>query len=214
VDQSPVATKLTAKLKSQQMKEDAYITWSPFEEKRLKFFSAHGAAILATNITVILFVVALLVGFWTGGRKRMRPQRVLTASVAIALGAVLLWPAVFLSLPKIPVVVQTWPESQNAYVQGMEIPASLESKIDQHSLKPAANFTPDIAWVRQQLVETSDLRREIGSNFQTNFFSGQPWHEEDSPGNYTIRQTAQGIEYLWYDIEGGEHVVPLFLNNK
>jgi hypothetical protein len=68
--------------------------------------------------------------------------------------------------------------------------------------------------VRQQLVETSDLRREIGSNFQTNFFSGQPWHEEDSPGNYTIRQTAQGIEYLWYDIEGGEHVVPLFLNNK
>jgi hypothetical protein len=101
VDQSPVATKLTAKLKSQQMKEDAYITWSPFEEKRLKFFSAHGAAILATNITVILFVVALLVGFWTGGRKRMRPQRVLTASVAIALGAVLLWPAVFLSLPNI-----------------------------------------------------------------------------------------------------------------
>ena len=210
VDQSPVATKLTARLNSRKMKEDAFITWSPFQEKRLKFYSEQGAAMLTTNITVILLVVALLAWSWTDGYEGVWPQRVRKASIIAVLGSVLLWPAVFLSLPKIPVVVRTMPESETAYLQGLEIPQFLGSKAWRQATKPAANFTPDIAWVRQQLAETSDLRRELGPKLQTNFFSGQPWHEEDSPGNYAIRQTAQGIEYLWYDIEGGENVVPLF----
>jgi hypothetical protein len=33
--------------------------------------------------------------------------------------------------------------------------------------------------------------------------------EEDSPGNYTIRQTDEDFEYIWYDIEGAPQIVPL-----
>jgi hypothetical protein len=91
-------------------------------------------------------------------------------------------------------------------LHGHSIPAYLE----QEAGGKGTNFTPDIAWVRMQLGESSDFRRKLDPDFQTNFFSDQPWREEDSPGNYTVRQTAVGIEYIWYDLEGGEHAVPLF----
>jgi hypothetical protein len=68
----------------------------------------------------------------------------------------------------------------------------------------------DSAWVRQQLTENSAFRQALGKDAQENPFSGQAWREEDSPGNWAIRETAAGTEYLWYDIEGGEHAVPLF----
>jgi hypothetical protein len=196
------------------MKEDAYITWSPFEEKWLKFFSAQGAAMLATNITVLPLVMSLLVWFWTDGREGLRPKRIRKGCIVLALVSILLWPAVFLSLPKIPVVVQTMPQRHNFWLHGSFIPQALDFQAREQPRNAATDFMPDIPWVRQQLDQTSDLRRRLGSHFQTNFFSGLPWHEEDSPGNYTIRQTAEGIEYHWYDIEGGEHVVPLFRKNQ
>jgi hypothetical protein len=34
--------------------------------------------------------------------------------------------------------------------------------------------------------------------------------EEDSPGNYTLREGAEGFECDWYDNDGGENVIPLF----
>ncbi len=31
--------------------------------------------------------------------------------------------------------------------------------------------------------------------------------EEDSPGNYTFRETASGLEFVTYDAQGAEHVL-------
>ena len=72
------------------------------------------------------------------------------------------------------------------------------------------NFTPDVAWMRNQLSETSGLRRPFGLLSPANFFSGLPLREEDSPGNWTARQTGEGLQYVWYDMAGGEHAVLLF----
>jgi hypothetical protein len=66
VGQSEVATKLTARLSSEQMKEDAYLNWSPFEAKRLEFYSRHGAAVFATNCVIPFIVAALLVLYRVG----------------------------------------------------------------------------------------------------------------------------------------------------
>jgi len=35
-----------------------------------------------------------------------------------------------------------------------------------------------------------------------------------SPGNYTIRQTEEGFEYIWYDIDGAPQIVPLSERRK
>jgi hypothetical protein len=205
VDGSSVATKLTAQLDTQQMKEDAYVAWSPFKEKRKAFYSEHGAAVLAMNITVPFVVAAVLALFFISGREGILVQRFRKGCVMTVFGAMLFWPAIYLWLPKIPVVVQRRPTFRNMHLH-REIPRTIEMIASEQG----TNFTPDVAWVRHQLGETSTLRHEAWPLSQTNFFSGQPWHEEDSPGNWTARQTAEGIEYVWYDLEGGEHAVPLF----
>jgi len=205
VDRSPVATKLTAVLSSRQMKEDAYITWSPFEEKRLVFYSEHGAAVLATNLTVPFVLAALLTVYWISGREGLNVQRIRKRCAMTVCGAVLFWLPIYGLLPKVPVVVQIMPAIRNLGVHS-EIPRKLYKKAGEEG----KSFTPDIAWARQQLGATSVFRRNLDPGLQTNFFTGQPWREEDSPGNCTVRQTAEGIEYVWYDLEGGEHAVPLF----
>ena len=187
------------------MKEDAFLTWSPFEAKRRAFYSAHGAAVLATNFTVPFVLAALLTLYWTSGREGLHVQLIRKRCLMTVCGAILFWLPFYVLLPRIPVVVQMRPERRNEHLH-IEIPTRLAKEAGQQG----KNFMPDIAWVRQQLGEASVFRRNLDAGLQTNFFTGQLWREEDSPGNCTVRQTAEGIEYVWYDLEGGEHEVPLF----
>jgi len=39
-----------------------------------------------------------------------------------------------------------------------------------------------------------------------NFLIGGHIHEEDSPGNYVLRETNNQLELVIFDVEGGEHV--------
>jgi 4-amino-4-deoxy-L-arabinose transferase-like glycosyltransferase len=48
------------------------------------------------------------------------------------------------------------------------------------------------------------MREFLGRFGETIYFTGQPCREEDSPGNYTLRQNGRRIEYVSYDIDGGE----------
>ena len=69
-DRSPVATKLTAELTPEGMASDAYINWSPFEEKRLTFYSSHGAYMTALNVAGSLLIAGLAVCYcfrWSMG---------------------------------------------------------------------------------------------------------------------------------------------------
>jgi hypothetical protein len=86
-----------------------------------------------------------------------------------------------------------------------EIPLALENRWGK-----AATNMPDLAWVRQQLREGSPERGDLQITVQTNAIFGLPWREEDSPGNYTLRQTAEGIDFISYDIDGAAIVTPLF----
>ena len=64
----------------------------------------------------------------------------------------------------------------------------------------------DAAWARQVLAawrrraERGDTyrRRLSPDEFLHNPFTGRPLEEEDSPGNYTVRDTEHGLEYACY----------------
>ena len=73
-----------------------------------------------------------------------------------------------------------------------------------------ATNMPDLAWIRQQLREGSPQRNGLRIGVQTNAIFGRPWREEDSPGNYTLRQTPEGIDFVSYDVDGAANVTPLF----
>jgi hypothetical protein len=213
VGRSPVATKLTARLSSEQMKEDAYLDWSPFEPKRLAFYSRHGAAVFATNCVIPFIVVVLLVLYRVGAREGAASERVRKACRITVWGAVLLWLPIYLLLPKTQVVVQMMPIKMNEVLHH-DILRALQSRAREQAEKSKLNLTTNIEWLSQQLVESSDLRQQLVPNLQTNFFTGQPWRLEDSPGNCTLRKTGEGIEYVWYDIDGGGEATPLFSKNK
>jgi hypothetical protein len=39
-----------------------------------------------------------------------------------------------------------------------------------------------------------------------NYLVGGQFHEEDSPGNFTIREVEGQLEYILYDAQGAEHI--------
>jgi hypothetical protein len=213
VDGSPVATKLVGQLSSQQMQEDAYITWTQFREKRLTRYSEHGAAVIAANVAVPVLMIGLLgllCGYWAGEKEPALETQAWRVSGAIIVAALACWVAINLCLPKVTVVVSRHPGMWMNVLHKYIIPDELAHFQTNETARIGGNFKPDAAWVRQQLAETSEWRRKLESRDQTNLFSGQLWREEDSPGNYTVRETTNGVEYVWYDLEGGENIVPLF----
>jgi hypothetical protein len=217
VDGSPVATKLTGQLSSRQMQEDAYIAWTPFREKQLTRYSEQGAAVTAANFAVpvlMLGLLGLLCTYWVSEKEPALAKQAYKVSGAIILTALACWGAIYLCLPKINVAVSRFPGIRMSGLHKYTIPAGLAYFQTNETTRIGGAFKPDAAWVRQQLAETSEWRRGLESRYQTNLFSGQLWREEDSPGNYTIREATNGVEYVWYDLEGGEHIVPLFIKTK
>lgn len=195
------------------MQADAYIAWTPFREKQLTRYSEQGAAVTAANVAVPMLMIGLLgllCGRWAGEKEPALRTRVWWISGVIILAALACWVAINICLPKVTVVVSRHPGMWMNILHKDEIPYKLEDFQTYETAKSGGAFKPDAAWVRQQLAVTSELRRGLESRFQTNLFSGQLWMEEDSPGNYTVRESTNGVEYVWYDLEGGEHIVPLF----
>lgn len=212
VDGSSAATKLVGKLNNRQMQNDAYITWLPFQEKRLTRYSDHGAAVLAANFAVPMLIIGflgLLYSRWSCEQKPVVAKQLRRVSGIVILAAILCGGSIYLCLPKINVVVSRFP-GMRMYSLHKYIPFMLADFHTNEIAKVSSTLKPDATWVRQQLAETSAWRQGLGERCQTNLFSGQLWREEDSPGNYTIRETTNGLEYVWYDIEGGENVIPLF----
>ena len=206
---SPVATKLSGDLTSLQMKDDAYLSWTPFRVKRPILYSSDGAALLAANIAVPALVLAGLMAYAASGSLRPWAVKMRRISGTLAFAAVIAWSVVSLTVPRIPVVVAALPGLLSLSLHHNAIPWCLESDWQRLTNRPPSNARPEIAWVRKELA--GPLVDENGFHARlTNFFLGQPLREEDSPGNFTLRETADGIDYVWYDVDGGENVEPLF----
>jgi hypothetical protein len=50
------------------------------------------------------------------------------------------------------------------------------------------------------------VKNHDGAPMENPLLGGQ-MKEEDSPGNYTIRKTSEGFDFVCYDAMGGEHVM-------
>jgi len=106
-----------------------------------------------------------------------------------------------MALPKVPVNVARLPS-----LRMMLLHKAVASELGhQASNSPSL----DLEWLRQQLQHGSPVRKALDPFNETNLFSGQQWRDEDSPGNCTVRQGTNGFEYVWYDIDGAEQVIPL-----
>ena len=122
--------------------------------------------------------------------------------------SVVFWVGLFLGFPKIPVVTTRRPQYWASYIIFRELESSIGRLADERREQASklgdgsGEFSAD--WLRQQLKTNSEFRKNLDSRFQTNSFTGLPWKEEDSPGNYIVRQETNDVVAVYYEAHGEE----------
>ncbi len=191
VQGAKTATKLVATLSPDAMKRDVAVRWAPFEAKRTFLFSRRGAITVALNVTSVLAAVGLLVAArrfrFDGLRDRMRVWCVRLAGVSLLVGV-----GIYVALPVIPARVVRGP-GYRAFLAARNLRLYVGGEL-------ADEGVPQIASVRAAAEKSL---REEPDQFQ-NPLQGRVIREEDSPGNYLLRQTTNGVEMIFIDINGGE----------
>ncbi len=205
VDGSPVATKLVATLSQAQMRQDVWLDWNFYWEKKNHLFSKVGALTIALNWGSGLFAAGLLVvcaSIYSPNPRKPRLPRLVGTVIAASLGLIGL---IFLCLPKIEVRLERGFPGRTSENVLLDLSDWLE---DTNAVGPAqiraeakrllSNPTNDVQWVRYASVSLKAANNDL---------LGGHIHEEDSPGNYSLRETSDGqLEFVTYDAEGGEHV--------
>jgi len=205
VPAAPVATKLTGKLTPAAMSRDVRISWAPARTVRDRLFTRKGLRTIILNYAIgtICALSVLLVAM-----SRRFPGH--TSRAVIAWGVLVLATAsascaAYVYLPKTDLQPPQRAASANRVIQQIVLPRDLR-RSSQHPTTVARELDA----MRPALEK---LLREGGEHWKSlyalNNFTGRPRIEEDSPGNYRVRKTPSSVEYLWYDQDGGEHVVRL-----
>jgi hypothetical protein len=197
VEGAPVATKLTAKLTPEQMRRDVWLEWRDFRETRNRHFSHAGAATLALNWGAGILLVGMAAAYVVArsarpGNPKYSPPLQLALAISLLVGGM-----IYLLLPKIEVRLVKRPLSDTQYnqyfvsrlVHGETL---LEAR---RLLAKPTNFFPAAEWER----------------LASNHYLGVPIHEEDSPGNFVLREKDGYVEYVIYDSQGAESVLGAWL---
>jgi hypothetical protein len=204
VNGSPVATKLTATLSPADMRQDVWLDWVPFSEKKNHLFSKTGARTRALNWGSGLFAAGLLAVYaflFANETHKPKLPRLIGILTATSLGLAGL---IYLSLPKTEVrLVRKFQGSKTVntlynlyfwldYTNMVTLPV-----IKAEASRVLSNPTNDVDRVRSAQSDLKDPNNEL---------LGGHIHEEDSPGNYTIRENGGRLEFVAYDAQGAEHV--------
>ena len=204
VNGAPVATHLIGEFRGADMQADAYLTWHPPMEKRTTLYTPMAAWQTTLNQVAPVAVTAFVLAALFRGRSWPTARPLYRCSGNVFLLSLTLLPILALRLPRAGEfrVVRS-PQMMNKLLHEVLIPLELKEALPD----PAKSApTPDIAWTRHQLAPNSSLHQSLRPEDQLNQFTGRPWREEDSPGNYTLRATPDGVEYTWYDFDGQPHV--------
>lgn len=203
---SDCATKLSATLSPDQMRQDAFVSWQPFQETEQVFYSRRGVCEILINIAVLLFGVSCLVVLRAITTKRMSSNRAKQTLVLVGTGILTMAAGVYAVWPTQEVRVSQAPRLWNQIAHGMvarwleEVPFDQPVTIDavQARIAHYMHSTPPPWRGRQDYA------------FAENPFTGRPRILEDSPGNYELRWNKERVlEYVWYEEHGGEEVIPL-----
>jgi hypothetical protein len=199
VGDSAVATKLTATLSSTDMRKDVWLDQTPFVfEHRNRFFSQHGALTIALNWGAGVFAAGLfavcLVAFVGATHKTKLPRQI----GIVTLTSLFLVGLIYLSLPKIEVKLGRG----HFYYQTKEEVLALRIALSDSDWHTAAEVRTGF----QKIISNPTNAQEYGLQNWDNPFVGGQFHEEDSPGNYLLRETNNQLQIVTFNRDGAEEV--------
>jgi hypothetical protein len=193
---APVVTKLSETLSPEDMREDVWLDWRPFQEKSSEIFSGQGALTYALNVATALVAAWLVLTWIASGRARNLPRFRARAYSALVLCLVVAG-SVYLLLPK-------------TEVRLVRMPFLRARSNARAAYGSVFNGNPKITEISARLSAAKGkgltLENCDGRPLE-NMFLGGKMKEEDSPGNFTIRKAGEGFEFICYDALGGEHVM-------
>jgi hypothetical protein len=205
VNGAPVATKLTATLTPDQMREDVWLRASDYQEKRNRLYSKTAAMTVALNWGSGLFAVGLLAAYGICFVRLGRREKFGRAVGLIAVASLMLSGLIYLALPTTQVRLV---KSPSTGMQNVLRYLSMELWNDQPQSREE---------VRQELrrllatpsEEHSGVRmaQHFGGTGWANLLLGGSIREEDSPGNFTLRENQDELEFLGYDALGTPQVL-------
>jgi hypothetical protein len=206
-DGFPIATKLVGTLSPSDMHQDVWLNWKFFLEKKNHLFSRTGALTTALNWGTVFFAGSLVVVCLLALAKDKHKVSLARRIGVISASSVILIGLIYLCLPKIEVRLEkdTGGKMANILFEfGMEVAADI------------TNHTPvaDARLTVRNIITVPQTNAPYWNEWSSsvhwanwqNHYLGGPLHEEDSPGNYTIREVNGRLELVMYDAEGAEHI--------
>lgn len=196
----PVANKLTATLSPADMRQDVWLEQTPLVfEHRDRLFSYEGALITAMNWGTGFFGVGLVmfgILAFAGENNKIRFRQsvgVLTIISTVVVGLS------YLCVPKIEVkLVSRFP-----YYNSGEEQFTLRMALDDLNWQTSAEAR---AGLREIVSNPTNAASYDLKNWDNNFVGGQI-HEEDSPGNYLLRETNGQLQFVAFDANGAEAII-------
>lgn len=199
---APVATKLTATLSPEQMRQDVWLEARDFTETKEVFFSQVGALTIALNWGAGVLAAGLVLAYvlavtrWPDAPQFVKPMRL------AVVGGLIISGLIYLVLPTIEVrlVRRSFSETRNAQYYPMFI-------VEDESLTEARRILANPL----SYATNSEARAMWNGYFKAgnwpNHYLGGLIHEEDSPGNFILREVNGYVEYVIYDARGEAHVL-------
>jgi hypothetical protein len=198
IGDSTVATKLAATLSPADMRKDVWINWASFSVKKNRLFSQDGAFTTALNWGAGLLAASLFVVCLLAFASKTHKTKILCLIGIMAVASGILAGLVYRSLPKTEVV----------FVRGYRHAFSKDWVIFHRILNDGGWQTMAEARAKLQDVTSNSINspKRFWGNWRNDLVGGQV-HEEDSPGNYLLRETNQQVQFIIFDADGGEHVL-------
>lgn len=196
VDSLPVATKLVGTLSPADMRQDFWLDWSVFQEKKNHLYTFPGALTIALNWGAGIWAVCLLGAYFFSLSNETRRTKLANAVGGVSVCCIVLTGLIYFFQPKTEARLVKVPVGKmaNALIGlGMEVS---EEVTNQTPLANARITTANIIKIAQTKPYWD----------RRNDYLGGQIHEEDSPGNYTICETNGHLEFVSYDAEGAEHI--------
>ena len=200
---SAVVTKLTANLSPADMSEDVWVNLSPaYHEQKNHFYSRHGAVITALNWGAGVVAIGLLCVCGLVLASPTWRGKLSWLICIVALAGVGLAGQVYEALPKIDVRLVRGGLFHD-YNYTREEMLVLRMALDDLEWHTAAQARSALQKITANSTNAANYGVYGVQNWDNHLLGGQ-FHEEDSPGNYLLRETNNQLELVLINAQGGE----------
>lgn len=209
IGDAPVMTRLSRTFDPGEMTEDALLTWHPFSERQEVYYSLSYVLQFTITWCAIIWTI-LLLSFPL--MVRLNKKKVLFRNIRIKgknyFICYVMMSALFIGITLGFFLYGHFPQKGVTLLDASDFYSAVE-------LYPL--IMDRLAWDKEKgrikggIITKKMIHNELTAFIRednlNNIYTGEPFKEENSPGNYMLRGTEDSPELVYFDETGGEVIV-------